>query len=365
MPLVKLPGGVESLTEPDMHSRKNATQYPMNGPMEFTTERQFVVAGFDVGQTSTTCVLVDQTGRLVAQGRGPGVIHLSAEGGPVRFTAAVGAALDDAYAAHAPVVPVAAALGATGVMDQDSPEAHMAADLTRGLLPHAHIAVVSDAETALFGAHGGGPGVIVIAGTGSIALGRDARGRQARAGGWGWLVDDGGSAFAIGRDGLQAAVRGAEGSGPETALTARMRAHFGDADLYALKRTVFAPDFGARGFAGLAAHVAAAAAAGDAVAQAIIARAADDLANLARAVARQLTHDDAHLPVACLGGAFTHITGLRDGFEAALVRQHIGLVPRTPLLPPDLGAALMALQAQGVDVAAALPQLRASVPTEP
>ena len=98
-------------------------------------------------------------------------------------------------------------------MARDSAEAQVATRLVQALVSGADIHVVSDAETALYGAHGGGPGVIVIAGTGSIALGRNAAGREARAGGWGWLVDDAGSAFAIGlriRTGGQHFIAGAD-----------------------------------------------------------------------------------------------------------------------------------------------------------
>ena len=321
------------------------------------------VAGFDVGQTSTTCVLVDGAGRVLSRGRGPGVIHLRAESGAARFGEAVKAALQDALQGRTSAVPGVVVLGATGVMARDSAEAQVATRLVQAVMPAADVHVVSDAETARYGAHGGGPGVIVIAGTGSIALGRDAAGRDARAGGWGWLVDDAGSAFAIGRDGLQAAVRGAEGSGPATALTQRLRAHFQLDDLYDVKAVVYGPDFGARGFAALAAHVSDAAAAGDAVAQAVITRAAADLANLAGAVARQLAAGDAApLPVSCLGGACAHITGLYDGFVAALAERAIPLRPRAPLLPPELGAALMAIHVQGGDITAALARLTAVAP---
>lgn len=78
------------------------------------------------------------------------------------------------------------------------------AALRRRLRPLAErITVISDAEAALLGALGGGPGVLVLAGTGSIVLGRDARGRLARAGGLGPLLGDEGSAFWLGREWLR------------------------------------------------------------------------------------------------------------------------------------------------------------------
>src|ERR671936_219293 len=69
----------------------------------------------------------------------------------------------------------------------------------------ARIAVISDAEAALLGAHDGRAGVLVLAGTGSIVLGRDAGGPLARAGGLGPLIGDEGSAFWLGREWLRLA----------------------------------------------------------------------------------------------------------------------------------------------------------------
>ena len=69
-----------------------------------------------------------------------------------------------------------------------------------------HVTVISDVEAAHLGALGGRPGILLLAGTGSMALGRDARGRWARAGGWGPLLGDEGSAFWIGREWLRATM---------------------------------------------------------------------------------------------------------------------------------------------------------------
>ena len=86
------------------------------------------------------------------------------------------------------------------------------------LLPIAReVAITNDAEFALAGLDSG-PGVALIAGTGSIALGRDASGRMIQVGGWGHLLGDEGSAYDIGRRAAQAAARAADGRGPTTAL---------------------------------------------------------------------------------------------------------------------------------------------------
>jgi len=80
------------------------------------------------------------------------------------------------------------------------------------------VIVRSDAEIALWGALSGKPGVVVIAGTGSIVFGMNERGRLFRAGGYGYVIGDDGSGFWIGREGLRAAIAAYEGWGPETAL---------------------------------------------------------------------------------------------------------------------------------------------------
>jgi N-acetylglucosamine kinase-like BadF-type ATPase len=86
------------------------------------------------------------------------------------------------------------------------------------VLPAAHLEVTNDAVIALAGASAGGPGIITISGTGSIALGRNAEGRGARAGGWGYVFGDEGSGFDVARQAVRAALRMEEGWGPATCL---------------------------------------------------------------------------------------------------------------------------------------------------
>ncbi len=108
-------------------------------------------------------------------------------------------------------------------------------------LPQARVLVLPDYAIALEGATGGAPGVLVIAGTGSIACGRDREGRLMRAGGWGYLLGDEGSGFWIGREAVRAALAAAEGWGEQTLLQEMLANTFGSADcgewLSALYRT--------------------------------------------------------------------------------------------------------------------------------
>jgi N-acetylglucosamine kinase-like BadF-type ATPase len=307
-----------------------------------------LVLGVDGGQTSTKCVLATIEGRVLAEGQGGPLIHLAAEGGRERFVTSLGEAIGDAWrrAGVAPRPVAAIGLGLTGV-EADGPEAHVVAELLPRVVEAGKAEIQSDAVSALVGAHAGQPGVIAIAGTGSVVLGQNRRGVRQRAGGWGWLLGDEGSAMAIGRDGLMAALQAIDGVGPPTTLRTIFLQHFGVSRPRDVKNVVYAPDFGARGFGQLAPLVSRAAADGDAVACTIVARHADLLARDVRAVVRALDFGADPIPVAPLGGAFEHVTGLRDGFVRTLAAADSHLVVRPPLLPPTLGAVLLALEAIG------------------
>lgn len=305
------------------------------------------VFGVDGGQTSTKCALVSTDGRVVAYGSGGGLIHLAAEGADERFVSATRDAIASAFSAAgvAPGSVAAIGLGLTGVED-GSPEAARVAELMPRVIDAGRVEIHNDAYTALLGAHGGRPGIIAIAGTGSHIMGLNASERVARAGGWGWLLGDEGSALWIGRGGLKAALLAEDGVGEPTLLQALMREHFGIAALSEVKRLVYASTFGARGFAALAPVVSRAAADGDAQAQAIIARAGEDLAAQVLAVGRRLGLPP-DTPVAPVGGAYEHVLGLREAFEAALRRHNAQARVTAPEYPPVLGAALVALRLCG------------------
>ena len=286
-----------------------------------------LIAGFDAGQTHTRCrlALVQAAGsnsRLepLAEGSGSGVSHLAAADGPARFQAALTSSLAAARAqlSASNLSPLAAAaVGASGVEQgselQGRGQSLAAAAL--GLAP-AMVAVTGDERTALAGAFGAGAGVLVISGTGAIAVGRDGAGHSHRCGGWGWLLDGAGSAMDIGRDGLAASVAMADGRRPETPLRSALWQALGADSAQAVKAAVVASDFGAAGFAQLAPVVDRLADAGDPEAIVIVRRSATALAELVVGVATALAMPAA--PVCPVGGALTHLRQLRRHFEQSL-----------------------------------------------
>jgi len=226
--------------------------------------------------------------------------------------------------------------------------------LTRYLaarLPHATLRVGSDVEVAWWAGLVGQPGIVVVAGTGSIALARSADGRQARAGGWGPLLGDQGG-FWVGRQALSALLRTLEGRQPPSRLTQAVAAAL---HLDPPRTTVSAVlgwataggqhETVAR-VAALASVVAAAAAADDPAAVNLLADAAQHLADLAIAAADQVWSTDWPRPldVVTLGGVGS-APSVRQRF-AALVRargRDLHLVPAA--LPPVGGALLLAMDA--------------------
>ena len=311
-----------------------------------------VIAGFDAGQTHTTCRLaLPSSGQIVGEGQGPGVCHLAAPQGPERFAAALLQSLANATSqghgqpGAGAFTLLAAGVGASGI-EAGSPlqaQGRAIAAAALGLAPN-RVAVTGDERTALRGAMGGGSGrggIVVISGTGTIAVGRNGAGQEHRCSGWGWLVDGAGSAMDIGRDGLALSLQMADGRRPDGPLRPKLWQALGleasdPASTQALKALVVKPGFGAAGFAKLAPVVAALAAAGDPDCQAIVERSAQALAAMAATIANQL-----RLPAPLvwpMGGALAHLVALGDGFAAALNQACPGAQIALPQGDPCSGA---------------------------
>ncbi len=310
-----------------------------------------LVAGFDAGQTHTSCKLarLTSTGALIpiALGQGPGVRHLAAPGGEACFQDALQTSLHDGLmqAGLGGEQPLAAAgVGASGIERgsavQSQGEALAAAALK---LPQPAVQVSGDEHTALLGAHGEAPGVLVISGTGCIALGQTSSGHWHRTGGWGWLLDGAGSAMDLGRDGLGISVQMADGRLNETSLKHQLWQALGVSTPQELKAAVVAEGFGAAGFARLAPVVDACAAGGDDHAQRIVERSALALSQMVRTIASTL---ELQAPrVCCSGGALTHLGTLRRAFAADLEQRCPGAALVAPKGDACDGALQLAVQA--------------------
>lgn len=158
--------------------------------------------------------------------------------------------------------------------------------------------LLADYDIALHGALSGRPGMALIAGTGSVCIGRNAQGRTVKVGGWGHLIGDEGSGYSLGRDAVVAITREIDGYGTPTLMRERIRSYFDPEIRSELVAYVYGGDKSR--IAALAPIVLEAAQQGDAVALAILEKNVRELNDLVRAVFDMLSLENCEL--ALLGG---------------------------------------------------------------
>ncbi len=296
-------------------------------------------AGVDAGGSKTRAVVVDERGREVGRGlAGSANYHTI---GIDQAAAHVREALEAAMQSAKGSLPLASLwIGIAGVDRADD------RDLWLPQLQSlaATVRLTNDAELIL-SALPGGVGVGLIAGTGSIAFGRDSSGGMVRAGGWGYLMGDEGSGYDIARQALRAAARAADGRGPETALLGAMVSHWGVQRPYGLIGSVYATQDVAT-LARLASITLATARAGDPEAQRIVSQAADELAQAALTVAAKLQLADEPLALALGGGLLVNDAEYRSAVESRIraVRAvaHVAVVSDTAVSAAQAAARLAA-----------------------
>ena len=174
----------------------------------------------------------------------------------------------------------------------------------RELIKAKRFLITHDAFVALMGATAGDPGVVTIAGTGSIAFGRNGEGKTARAGGWGYAFGDEGGGFDLVRQALRAALRHEEGWGPKTALREALLSSAGATSANDLLHRFYTDEYPRERVAAFSKLVDRAARDGDAVAREILLAAAQQLATLSSAVRAQIFDANAACRISYLGGVF-------------------------------------------------------------
>ena len=306
--------------------------------------------GIDGGGTKTRCLLADETTVLAkAMTGGSNIVRL----GEMQAREALHTAIRQACATAriSPDQIRAVCIGAAGAARPEiaAKIRSILAELIPELIPEinpesarTNIEVVGDTEIALEAAFGAGPGVIAIAGTGSIAYGRDAAGRTARAGGWGFAVSDEGSGHWIGRRAISA-ILNARDQGLETTLTSLVLQAWKLTTIEELVQQANStppPDFPR-----LFPIVLRAADEADAIARDLLANAGAKLANLAAIVVRRLAPlvplpmlPAAMLPIAMTGSVFRQSPYVRQVFYNALQTSFPGIDVRQDLADPVEGA---------------------------
>lgn len=297
------------------------------------------VLGIDAGGTKTVCLLADESGRVLGEARGPGA-NLQAAG-ELEVEKVLHHVMETSLGDRG-ARPAAICLGIAGVDRED--DARTVRAIMRRISPGSRVLVVNDALVALVAGAGNGPGIVVVAGTGSIAYGRNGVGVAARSGGWGHVIGDEGSGYWIGRRVLTAVVREVDGRGPHTQLTEDVLAHFGVTDAAGLVHVVYNRDVPPRSVANLGPIVQKARDRGDAVATQVLERAAEELVLAAGSVASRLDMRGDAFPCILAGGVFRVVPWLVE----ELTRRLSEVAPRCEVRllsqEPAWGAVSLALE---------------------
>ena len=297
------------------------------------------VLGIDAGGTKTVCLLADGEGRVRATARGRGANLQTL--GELEVEKVLHEVMDAVMADEASP-PAAICLGMAGV---DRPHDNaIVGGIMRRIGYKAPVLVVNDALAALVaGAGEHGPGIVLIAGTGSICYGRNQAGHAARSGGWGYLLGDEGSGWWIGRQALTAVMRAGDGRGPATQLTRRVLDHFGFGAIDDLVQEIYYRESGRRAVAGLTGLVQAAADEADVVARQVLAEAADELVLAVRSVASRLEMRGHQFPLVLSGSLFRVLPTLFAEVGARLPEVAPRSLPRVLDVEPAVGAVRLAL----------------------
>jgi N-acetylglucosamine kinase-like BadF-type ATPase len=304
--------------------------------------------GVDGGGSKTAFALVDGAGKVLARHEEGGSYHVEVGIDGVAAVLARGCAATFAAARIGPGDVSFAFLGLPAYGEDRAADPQLD-ELPHAVLGHRRYLCGNDMVCSWAGSLACADGISVIAGTGSMAYGELA-GRRARAGGWGELFSDEGSAYWIARAGLALFSRMSDGRAPRGPLYELMRQTFGLREDLDLCGVVYGDMKGERSrVAALAPLVTQAAALGDAQAAGLLAAAGVELADMVDAVRAGLgAAPDFDVPVSYTGGLFGKHGPLRGAFADALAAraQPYRLAP--PRLAPVLGAALYAARTAGV-----------------
>jgi glucosamine kinase len=313
------------------------------GPLDPTP----LVVGVDGGGSRTRVLLCDATGATLARVEGPASALKPGQEGVAAdiIKALIGEAL--ASAERTETRPAVCVVGVAGAGQERAAQALWSALASRRLADD--VSVQADATIAMDDAFGDSAGVLLIAGTGSVAFSKAPDGRTERCGGWGPNVGDEGSAAWVGRRALGVITAAHDGREPETALTGAILTAL---ELESLEDVIpWAAEATPGAYAQLAPVVAQVAASGDLRANALISFCVEELALHVRTLARRCFVDErAAIPVAFAGGLLTRGSLVRKRLEQRLKSAVPGATVKADEVDAARGAVRRARRLLGVEV---------------
>lgn len=258
--------------------------------------------GVDGGGTKTHAVLIDEDKNPLGEGvTGAGnPLRVGVETAIKNIFAAIEKACDAANRSKGDIV--SAQIGLAGVRREDL--RYLIKNRIREVQRIRKVEVTTDAEIALYAATEGKEGLVIIAGTGSVCMGKNAKGEMASAGGWGPLAGDEGGGAGISRRALQAIAKSADGRGNDTKLSSYAVDYFRAGRLEDLSVAIYAPQVDNARIAGFAVFVSQAATEGDKVAIELLAEAGQELGLAATAVIKKLKMTRRKFPIGKVGSVF-------------------------------------------------------------
>ncbi|WP_455363355.1 N-acetylglucosamine kinase [[Eubacterium] cellulosolvens] len=304
-----------------------------------------LLVGVDGGATKTVAVVGRQDGSLLGSARAPSSNYHNV--GVKKAARSIRASVSVACRrASAPTKSLETVVMGLAAMDspRDFLVGRKVANLTR--LGKRRI-VKHDSVIALYAATLGRPGIVVNAGTGSFAAGIDADGRVIRAGGWGNIIDDEGSAYDVGKLAIRASLRALDGREKKTAIAEILQGKLDLRTLEDIVPQVHEKPMSVEQVAAISKLAAQAALKGDRVARDIFAHEGQVLASLVSAIARRLNMTRDKPDIYCTGGVFRAGAAVLNPFRRELRKTVRRFVIRRPSFEPVVGAFILALKEEG------------------
>jgi N-acetylglucosamine kinase-like BadF-type ATPase len=297
--------------------------------------------GMDGGGSKTVAALCDEQGDVLARAQGDSANVMSRSWPEVERTLRE---LIDELLRQSGMAAEQVAAVCLGLAGADRPETKSLLQEAFGPLFGERLLIDNDAAVALYAGTWGEPGVVLIAGTGSIAYGMTKEGARHRVGGWGYLLGDEGSGFDLGRSALASVLRAHDGRGESTMLTELVLGHFGLRSPAELIQLVYGADNPRKLLAEASQVLLAAAEAGDALSLRLVEQAAAELVTLGLTCLKRVGERQ---PVVLAGGLLTADTLLR---QRVIERLSAHAETRIPAHPPVVGALVMALRHTGIAI---------------
>ncbi len=296
--------------------------------------------GLDGGGTKTVCVIATRNARVLSRAiAGPGnYLKVGLAKARQSFRSAILNAAKQAGLRKLEFSSVCAGLaGADREHDR-----YLMHRLLGHLVISNRILVESDAYITLVGATDGKPGIIVISGTGSVAMGVNQKGERRRSGGWGHLLGDEGSGYDVGRNAMIASLKSHDGRGEKTLLTERIMNVLHLNNIEELVTLVYRQKMTPTQVASLFPVVLEAAQQNDEVAIELLRRAGKELGETTNAVIKQLRMQHLRVPIAVSGGLFRAGGILLKSFQRTVRKVVCRADFIEPAHPPEIGAVLLA-----------------------